>query len=115
MERCIVMTARRYDFKDEGTGRRVEGVTLTYVTGDVEEQQDYRGRAVMSISAPGELWDKLKALPGVYAVDFKQRPGPKGRPTLQAVGVQFLGDADFAVFDGFVSDGVELTSRGLLS
>jgi hypothetical protein len=114
MERCIVMTARRYDFNDEATGRRVEGVTLSYVVGDVEEQQDYRGRPVMSISAPGEMWSKLRALPGVYAVDFKQRPGPKGRPTLQAVGLQFLGDADFSVFDGFVSDGVELSSSGIL-
>ncbi len=37
MERCIVMTARRYDFKDEATGRRIEGFTLSYVVGDVEE------------------------------------------------------------------------------
>ncbi len=74
MDRCIVMTARRYDFKDEATGRRIEGVTLTYVTGDVEDQQDYRGRAVMSIPAPADVWHDLQALPGVYAVDFKQPP-----------------------------------------
>ncbi len=115
MERCIVMTARRYDFKDEATGRRIEGVTLTYVTGDVEEQQDYRGRSVMSIPAPADVWHQLQALPGVYGVDFKQRPGPKGRPTLQAVGLQFLSDADFGVFDGFSTNGGELASTGLLS
>ncbi len=113
MERCIVLTARRYDFKDE-SGRRIEGCTLTYVTGDVENQPDYRGRAVMSIPAPTDIWHELQALPGVYAVDFKQRPGPKGRPTLQAVGVQFLAEADFALFDGFSSGSLELTSGGLV-
>jgi hypothetical protein len=105
MERCIVLTARRYDFKDAESGRRVEGVTLTYLTGDAESQPDYRGQAVMSIPAPIELWHELQAIPGVYGIEFKQRPGPKGRPALQAVGAMFLGEADFAVFDGFVSDG----------
>jgi hypothetical protein len=51
----------------------------------------------------------------VYGVDFKQRPGPKGRPTLQAVGLQFLSDADFGVFDGFSTNGGELASTGRLS
>jgi hypothetical protein len=103
MERCIVLTARRYDFKDADTGRRVEGVTLTYLTGDAEAQPDYRGQAVMQIPAPSEIWHQLAAIPGVYAIDFKQRPGPKGRPTLQAVGAEFIAEADFAVFDGFAS------------
>jgi hypothetical protein len=104
MERCIVLTARRYDFKDAETGRRVEGVTLSYMTGDPEAQPDYRGQAVMSIPAPSEIWHQLQAIPGVYGIDFRQRPGPKGRPTLQAVGAEFIAEADFAVFDGFVLD-----------
>ena len=111
MERCIVLTARRYDFKDAETGRRVEGVTLTYLTGDVEVQPDYKGQAVMQIPAPSDVWHQLQAIPGVYGVDFKQRPGPKGRPTLQAVGVDFLSPVDFAVFDGFGSDDNVLPAR----
>jgi hypothetical protein len=106
MERCILLTARRYDFKDADSGRRIEGVTLTYLTGDAEDQGDYRGQAVMSIPAPSDIWHQLQAIPGVYAIDFRQRPGPKGRPSLQAVGVEFLGEADFAVFDGF-ADGAD--------
>lgn len=104
MERCIVLTARRYDFKDAESGRRIEGVTLTYLTGEPELQEDYRGQAVMSIPAPSDLWHQLRAIPGVYAIDFRQRPGPKGRPTLQAVGAEFISEADFALFDGFSSD-----------
>jgi hypothetical protein len=111
MERCIVLTARRYDFKDAETGRRVEGVTLTYLTGDPESQPDYRGQGVMSIPAPSELWHQLQAIPGVYSVDFRQRPGLKGRPALHAVGAEFIAEADFAVFDGFASDDVLPSAR----
>ena len=103
MERCIVLTARRYDFKDD-EGKRIEGVTLTYLTGDAESQPDYRGRAVMSVPAPMEMWHQLTAIPGVYGIDFRQRPGPKGRPVLTAVGADFIADADFDVFDGFATD-----------
>jgi hypothetical protein len=113
MERCILLTARRYDFKDAETGRRVEGVTLTYLTGDPEAQADYRGQAVMSIPAPSELWHQLQAIPGVYAIDFRQRPGPKGRPTLQATGAEFLSEVDFGVFDGFGSADRSLSTREL--
>ena len=104
MERCIVLSARRYDFKDAESGRRVEGVTLSYLTGDPDQQTDFKGLAPMSIPAPSEVWHQLRAVPGVYAVDFRQRPGPKGRPTLQAVGAEFIAEADFALFDGFASD-----------
>jgi hypothetical protein len=110
MDRCIVLTARRYDFKDD-EGRRIEGVTLTYLTGDPESQPDYRGRSVMSIPAPSEIWHQLAAIPGVYDVDFRQRPGPKGRPVLQAVGTAFIAEADFSVFDGFAPDDVLPSAR----
>lgn len=115
MDRCIVMTARRYDFNDQATGRRVEGVTLTYVTGDIEQQPDYRGYPVLQISAPMGVWPELRALPGVYAVEFRQRPGPKGRPTLQAVNLKFLAGADFEVFDGFVEGPFEILPRDVPS
>jgi hypothetical protein len=115
MDRCIVLTARRYDFQDEKTGRRIEGVTLTYLTGEAEEQADYRGQAVMQIPAPADIWHQLPTIPGVYAIDFRQRPGLKGRPTLQAVGAEFLADADFSVFDGFTSRDREVAARELRS
>jgi hypothetical protein len=113
MDRCIVLTARRYDFEDEKTGRRIEGVTLTYITGEAEEQENSRGQAVMQIPAPADLWHQLPTIPGVYAIDFRQRPGLKGRPTLQAVGVEFLSRVDLDVFDGFGSADRELSTREL--
>jgi hypothetical protein len=90
MQECLLLSARRYDFKDDD-GRRIEGVTLTYLTGDVDNEADRRGQSPLSIPAPMDVWHSLQSVPGFYQVDFRQRPGKGGRPTLQAVGVEFLG------------------------
>ncbi len=89
MQDCLILAARRYDFQDD-SGRRVAGVTLSYLTGDVDEETQRRGQAPLSIAAPVELWHQLQDLPGFYGVDFRQRPGKGGRPALQAVAVKFL-------------------------
>jgi hypothetical protein len=97
LERCVLVSARRYDFTDDA-GKRVAGVSVEYVTGEAQEEQQARGLPVMTINAAPELWPELTALPGVYDVDFKQRPGAKGRPTLQIVSVNLAGALDFGKF-----------------
>jgi hypothetical protein len=93
METCVLLAARSYDFTDD-TGKNVKGVTLTYLTGDVEVSGERRGAFPMTINAPSEIATSLSTLPGVYDLDFKQRPGPKGRPVLQVVGVKFKAALD---------------------
>jgi hypothetical protein len=93
MQECLLLSARRYDFKDDD-GRRIEGVTLTYITGDVDHESDRRGFAPLSLPAPMDVWHQLQAVPGYYQVDFRQRPGKGGRPTLQAVGLEFIAPVD---------------------
>jgi len=93
METCLVLGARCYDFQDEG-GKRVVGVTVNYVTNDVETAADRRGCSPLTISGPQELWRDLGPLPGYYEVDFKQRPGKGGRPQLQVVKLRFLAPLD---------------------
>jgi hypothetical protein len=85
VETCLVLSARRYDFKDTDTGRQVEGVTVTYITGDPEVEGDTRGCQPLSITAASSCWPDLLRLPAHCDLDFKQRPGPKGKPTLQLV------------------------------
>jgi hypothetical protein len=92
MQECLILAARWYDFKDD-EGRRVEGVTLTYLTGDIDDAADRRGQVPLSIPAPVDIWHQLQAVPGVYGIDFRQRPGKGGRPTLQAIGLEFLAAA----------------------
>jgi hypothetical protein len=94
MERCLLLHARRYDFKDETTGRKVQGVKLTYLTGDVEAGDDQIGQVPLAISAPFDVWNDLGAVPGFYDVEFRQRPGKGGKPELKAVGLDFIEPVD---------------------
>lgn len=89
METCVLLSARRYEFTDEKTGRPVEGVSLTYLTGEVEKTDDQRGMFPLSITAPVESFAALQVVPGIYDMDFKQRPGKGGKPTLQCVSLRF--------------------------
>jgi hypothetical protein len=86
--------ARRYDFKDDDGGR-VEGVTLHYLTLEGSDGSDSRGEIPFSCSSPPALYHQLEELPGMYEVDFRQRPGRGGKPTLQAVGVSYSGEPSF--------------------
>ena len=98
METCVLLSARRYDFKDEA-GKQVEGVTLTYITDNVETEGDTRGCQPLSVAGESSVWSKLGAVPGIYDLDFKQRPGPKGRPTLKLVDVKFKEALDLGFTD----------------
>jgi hypothetical protein len=86
VERCLVLSARRYSF-DDAAGKHVEGAMLTYLTGVPEREADRRGCEPMTAPVPGEVYSELGALPAVCDLEFRQRPGPKGRPTLTITSV----------------------------
>ncbi len=88
VQECLVLAARRYDFKGEDGGR-VDGLTLTYVTDEAVDGDDQRGLAVMTTRLPIELFHQLQEVPGYYSIEFQTRPGPKGRPALQAVALAY--------------------------
>jgi hypothetical protein len=88
LDTCIVLSARRYEFKDD-QGEMVRGVTFEYLTGDTGDGVNDKGSPVMKITGSPEVFGQLQAVPGVYDMDFKQRPGKNGRPSLQLVSVNF--------------------------
>ncbi len=92
--RCLVLGARRYSFRDDG-GARVEGATLHYLTldGDQVGDDDQVGEIPMQVSTPLAVFQDVARVPAFYDVDFRQRPGRGGRPTLQAAGVSYSGPA----------------------
>ena len=104
MERCVLLHARRYDFKDRESGRPVRGVTLIYLTDHVDQDADQLGSMPLNIKAPIEVWRDLGPVPGVYDIDFRQRPGPGGKPVLQAARLQFVGAVSL---DSVVADPVQ--------
>jgi hypothetical protein len=91
--KVLILSARTYDFEDNQSSKRVQGVTVNYVEGEPETASDRRGVFPLTISAASEVWGNLRELPGIYEADFRQRPGKNNRPTLMLTGVKFLAPA----------------------
>jgi hypothetical protein len=79
----LVLSAKRYSFKNDD-GDQVSGCTVQYLDleGGVSNEQNRRGFEPLTITAAPEAFDQFTHLPGFYALDFRQRPGRNGRPTL---------------------------------
>jgi hypothetical protein len=92
----LVLNAKRYSFANDD-GEKVEGTTLQYLDPEETVQEANRqGLDVMTISAPLDFYEQLPALPGVYDLTFKQRPGKNGRPTLTVTSARFLESVSLA-------------------
>ncbi len=93
MDRCLVLSARQYDFKNDA-GEAVEGVTVNYLTLDSPVDTETRGCPPLTINAAPQMWKQLENLPGFYDLDFKQRPGAKGKPVLMVTGAHYVAPLD---------------------
>lgn len=88
--KCLVFSARQYAFTDQDTNRQVSGVTIQYSDGYSTDDANQRGIFPLSVSAGSEIWNDLRHLPGVYELDFRQRPGKNNRAVLSLVGLKFV-------------------------
>ncbi len=87
MEKCVILSARAYDFED-ARNQQIKGVSLIYITGDCENTEQRRGVFPMTVSGTSEVFRSITSVPGVYELDFKQRPGRYGKPALVVVGAK---------------------------
>jgi hypothetical protein len=94
MERCLVLCARSYSF-DDASGKHIEGANLTYLSGDVETGADRRGMEPLTVSAPVEVLAGLVQLPALCELEFRMRPGSKGRPTLSLTSLKVVQSVPF--------------------
>ena len=87
----LVLSARRYDFKND-SGERVAGATVHYLDldGGPTNEEGRRGYEPLTITATKEAFESFTELPGVYDLDFRQKPGKNGRPTLVLTAVKML-------------------------
>lgn len=92
MSKALVLSVRRYDFTDEKDGRQLTGVTVEYLDPESEltSPGDRRGLPVFTVGGSVDLDKEFSAVPGVYDLDFRMKPGLKGRPTLQLSGAHLV-------------------------
>jgi hypothetical protein len=91
IERVILLYASSYDFvPTAGDGSRLKGLKLQYITDYIEHTENAQGTPIMMATAPLEAKSGLAAVPGVYEVDFRMRPGKDNKPTLTPVSLAFV-------------------------
>lgn len=80
-----VVCVTRYDIPNDDGRPNTRGTKIHYL-GDVLQERDAKGRQIMSINGPYELYDKFQALPGKFKVSLGQKMSGK-KPILRALAV----------------------------
>lgn len=86
----LVIHVRPYSFRDDNN-KLVEGASVTYLDLTNVPDEGEKGFAPLTISAPLEVAKDFAQVPGHYQMEFKQRRGAKGRPTISLTGALLTG------------------------
>lgn len=88
-ETFLVMAMRSYKFQDKETNRDVAGSTVFYVDPDSATTNRDGEIGVLPIKCPAipDVAAQIRVLPAMVELDFKQRPGSDGKPTLTLVAI----------------------------
>lgn len=77
--KVLVLGARRISF--QGTSGYVDVTKVTYIEGEPEYTGEQKGYLPMTVTADVYVFGSITG-PGIYEVEFRQRPDSKGRPVL---------------------------------
>ncbi len=92
----LVLSADKWEFKDEVTGKLNKGVSL-WVLNEYKEETDVSvGNKPTKMGCKVELFDELSKhqLPAIYDIDFSTKPGKDGKPTLIITNLKFANFVD---------------------
>lgn len=95
MSAFLVLHVRPFDFEAED-GRQIRGSSVTYVDLSADEAPGELGRPPLTISATTEVARSFRQVPGVYALDFRQRRGKAGKPVLTLAGGELVKPVELA-------------------
>lgn len=88
---CLVIAAKSYNFKNDAQ-EQVSGTNVYYLDPVMrEDSPEQTGLLPLKVPALATVFAKLlpENLPGIYELDFRQRPDSKGRPILTLADVKF--------------------------
>lgn len=86
----LVLCVKEYDFVNKETGEHLAGTNIYYLDLLMSDYQEgLKGLAPLKVSCTPRTLEKINTVPGFYDLNFRQKPGANGKPTL------VLADADF--------------------
>lgn len=90
---CIVLSAQKWNFTDDGTGEVREGVSVWYAGGDsfspVQMTDDRKGFELLKATLPVGSYGSFTEVPGLYDVDMRL-VSRKNEAVMRPVGFRFV-------------------------
>lgn len=84
--KVLIIGAKRYSFINKDTGEHISGLNVHYLDPAYrEDNNNTKGLLPIKITALDKVFDQLSEIPGIYEVDFRQRPGQGSKPVLTLV------------------------------
>lgn len=88
----LVLCAKGYDFVNRETGEHLSGINVYYLDLLMSDYQDgMKGLAPLKVSCTPRVLEQLTVVPGFYDLNFRQKPGTNGKPTLVLADAKFQG------------------------
>jgi len=95
MEEYLVLGYKSYDF-DNKEGERIAGNNVYYLDLMMADYDaNVKGSIPLNTSCTPLVKEQLKVLPGFYKLDFRQKPGAKGKATLVLANAEFMGGVNW--------------------
>lgn len=91
----LVLHVRPYDFTADD-GKQVRGSSVTYLDLGGPSEPGELGHAPLTMSVPDEVARDFREAPALYDLDFRQRRGKGGRPTLTLAGARLVAPVQLA-------------------
>lgn len=90
MTKHIVTGIRPYDFVQEKTGERLQGVKVFYLSDHAEDEPNAKGYFPLNLTLTGDHVSKFTEVPAIYDLDFKWKPDKYGKPQVSLNDVKFV-------------------------
>jgi hypothetical protein len=90
----LVISVKKFDFVSV-KGERVQGMQVFYLDDFQSENGNQKGKEIVKISGPAEVFHDFSHVPGMYRLNFSMRPGSGGKVTVRVQSAQFISAVDF--------------------
>lgn len=95
MSKVIVTGYKTFSFEDEKTGRKLEGIKVSFLGKNKTSSTNEYGHLPLQSTVAMHLLDCFKEVPGIYELENEMVAGKGNKPTMAITGFEFVKSVDF--------------------
>ncbi|MDR3289437.1 MAG: hypothetical protein LBT22_08425 [Peptococcaceae bacterium] len=94
MNTYLILGCYAYNFVNKDTGEVIKGNTMHIVDPFDVDDGNRKGCVPLKLTISDKVRENIGELPGLYDIDFGQRPGAGGKPTSYVRNLSFVAPVD---------------------